>query len=303
MTSLIKVFRNSRFRAKLSYKSSEAHTTMASVDCVVNLLSLQPDKKLDQLLASLKDSASQILLKGRPHGWVHPPHDLDKAALTGHSWDLFLLTGSSLDASNVEDFVSARVSVNVSVPKAQYDKIESQIDTIPQATKETPPLPSDWSKSGGIPSSAITQANPNPSRVGQLELTPKMVNFLSSAIPADVRNAPAAFMNFFKYPQGDSSVHDSYMQGFKDNFGDAAGATVKYMGPVKGNLKYTSSGNAPKASGDLRRWEDANLVQYDSVWHYAYMLSTDVYQILNKEKMEGLEDTCILLVSEIELAR
>lgn len=43
-------------------------------------------------------------------------------------------------------------------------------------------------------------------------------------------------------------------------------------------------------------------MQYDSIWHYAYMLSTVVYQELNVQKVEGLVDTCILCVSEVELA-
>lgn len=52
--------------------------------------------------------------------------------------------------------------------------------------------------------------------------------------------------------------------------------------------------------GVLDGWQEANVTQYESIYHYAQMLSTNSYQKLNKDKVRGLEDTCILLVSEVE---
>ena len=77
------------------------------------------------------------------------------------------------------------------------------------------------------------------------------------------------------------------------------------MGPV-GSLVLDDTGGR---QGQWQRgedagsgcWQEANLTHYDSIFHYAYMLSTDVYQRLNRDKVRGLEDTCILLVSEVEL--
>ena len=76
------------------------------------------------------------------------------------------------------------------------------------------------------------------------------------------------------------------------------------MCPVKGAIEHESTKgrtDIPKNVGIV--WEDANLIQYDTIWRYVYMLSIDVYPELNKEKVAGLEDTCILCVSEVELAR
>ena len=85
------------------------------------------------------------------------------------------------------------------------------------------------------------------------------------------------------------------MEDFKKGFGSSAGATVRFMGPVNEPLKYGDDCNAKE------NWDDANLVQYDTIWHYAYMLSTDLYAPMNKKKVSGLDDTCILCVSEVEL--
>ena len=91
------------------------------------------------------------------------------------------------------------------------------------------------------------------------------------------------------------------VEGFKQKFGPAAGAAIRFMGPVDGGIAYQEESTGGEAERtDEGSWQDANLVQYDSIWHYAHMLSTDVYQELNQQKMEGLEDTCILCVSEVE---
>ena len=92
------------------------------------------------------------------------------------------------------------------------------------------------------------------------------------------------------------------MQNFKRSFGDSAGAHVKFMGPVGALVDGTSESQDQQYRDDGGDgWQEANLTHYDSIFHYAYMLSTDVYQGLNKDKVRGLEDTCILLVSEVEL--
>jgi hypothetical protein len=94
------------------------------------------------------------------------------------------------------------------------------------------------------------------------------------------------------------------MRDFKRSFGDSAGAHVKFMGPL-GPLSIDGVSNRQEQQqhgiDGGGGWQEANLTRYDSIFHYAYMLSTDVYQELNKDKVRGLEDTCILLVSEAEI--
>jgi hypothetical protein len=89
------------------------------------------------------------------------------------------------------------------------------------------------------------------------------------------------------------------MGDFKRQFGDSAGgARVKFMGPL--TSQFRGKEEEEERVGSLDGWQEANVTQYESVYHYAHMLSTDAYQRLNKDKLCGLEDTCILLVSEGE---
>ncbi|KAF7190496.1 hypothetical protein HII31_08210 [Pseudocercospora fuligena] len=282
-------------------------------ECTVHLIARQagtpPSDFFKQLKLDIEDHRLPYIVKGKPCGWVHRPHTLQAEQLTGHDWDIFLLADYKELPSRVAGSVSAHVSVTVDIPDDQYDKLVAAIDQSPSVAPETPELPADWSPfkpgvridadpSGVIPEKTIVEAKDGSLDVGELRLDRRMADFLTNAEPRDIRGSPICYFNLFKYKNGDRSVHDSYMEGFKNKFGPAAGAQIKFMGPVQGQLKY--EGEQGKATSDKEgKWDDANLVQYHSVWHYAYMLSTDVYKELNKEKVSGLDDTCILLVSEL----
>lgn len=247
------------------------------------------------------------IIKGRPCGWVQSPRSLHKEELTAHDWDIFLLTRSDTLPAGMTSSLASHISATIDIPQDQYDALLSQVGQKPLPAKDTPPLPDDWQPDevhngrrgskfyGRIPSHEVLNALNGDELPGELRLDHPMAWFLSSAEPASIRGSPVCFFNLFKYKNGDKSMHDSYMRGFEEKFGPAAGAEVRFMGAV-GDLRFGPEG---KEAG--HGWDESNLTQYDSVWHYAYMLSTDVYKGLNKEKVGGLEDTCILLVSELAL--
>ena len=298
--------------------------TEGTTDCTIHLIALVPGVTPQDFIKDLTNNSASgsrpYILKGIPHGWVHQPHHNNLESLLAHKWGVFLLTERSSELPDVvQDIVAAHLWVEVAIPNTQHEALISHIGTPPQPMPSTPSLPSDWSRASGdgglIPPDAITtqQNIVAPLRAGELKLDTTMAEFLTKTLPEDVRNKPISLFNLFRYPSdGDSSVHDHYMEGFKEKFGDAAGARVKFMGPVHSAIHYTSSSEVEEeqagsstetANGSAieKAWHDANLVQYDSIWHYAYMLSTDVYQELNREKMQGLVDTCILCVSEMEM--
>jgi hypothetical protein len=111
-----------------------------------------------------------------------------------------------------------------------------------------------------------------------------------------------SLFNLFKYAGGDASIHDRYMGDSKRSFGDSTGARVKFVGPVKSQFRGKENGQTAGGGDSIAGggWQETNLTHDDSIYHYAHMLSTDTYQELNKDKVRGLEDTCILLVSEGE---
>ena len=273
-----------------------------------HLLTLQPTTNASNFLSELalvSFDSPPSLIQGRPCGWVQRPRALDKPALTSHEWDIFLLTKSPSLPTGLLPSILDRVSATINIPQAQYDTLLSGAGQKPQPAQDTPPLPADWQPDevhagrrgskfyGRIPEADVLGALGRAEQPGELRLDHDMAWFLSSAEPASIRGRPLSFFNLFKYRDGDKTAHDSYMRGFKERFGKAAGAQVRFMGGVDEVLEGAGEG--------ATMWDEANLTQYDSVWHYAYMLSTEVYKELNREKVRGLEDTCILLVSEFAL--
>ncbi|KAH0292099.1 hypothetical protein M436DRAFT_84442 [Aureobasidium namibiae CBS 147.97] len=256
----------------------------------IYLIALNSSSNARDVLKSLPEHP---IIKGRPHGWVHRPHLLDKNELLAHVWDLFLVTKKSKLPNEALKRIKHHLTIPFALPKDQFEQLLSTFESRPKASDRTPPLPEEWQKEG-IPKSAITAAKDGPLEPGELHLDPSMAEFLSDALRAKLANEPVSLFNLFKY-KGSSAIHDDYMEDFKKGFGSSAGATVRFMGPVTGPSRYGDDGKAEQS------WDDANLVQYDTIWHYAYMLSTDLYAPMNEKKISGLDDTCILCVSEVEL--
>jgi hypothetical protein len=275
-------------------------------DCTIHLLSLRSGIAPDKVVSHLRVNANQkILITGVPHGWVHKPHKLDVDKLLSHGWHLFILTTASSQPLQLDSGIEAQLQINVTIPEEQWNQL---VEPTANKSHNIPQLPSKWlEQSTGdlhIPKEHVaSQTTPNPPP-GTLILDPPMARFLSTALPKPVQQKPVSLFNLFKYKNNDSAIHEQYMQDFKRSFGNSAGAYVKFMGPVGpliDNISENQSQQQEQHGDDGGSWQEANLTHYDSIFHYAYMLSTDVYQGLNKDKVRGLEDTCILLVSEVEM--
>jgi hypothetical protein len=280
---------------------------MAAVDCTIHLISLRPDTAVDEVYFQLRANTNQrILIAGRPHGWIHKPHKLDVDELLAHEWHLFVLTAASSQPLQIDAGVKAHIKINVAIPENQWRQL---VDPDSKKPHSTPQLPPEWiEQSTGdlhVPKQRVNSQTTASPAAGTLKLDASMANFLSTSLPENVRQEPVSLFNLFRYRDGDSAIHERYMQDFKNNFGDSAGAYVKFMGPVGPLTSLNAAGEiqAQQQGGDDGSWQEANLTHYDSIFHYAYMLCTDVYQELNKDKVRGLEDTCILLVSEVEMLR
>jgi hypothetical protein len=270
------------------------------VDCLVHLFSLKPGFTTNRAVSQVKAAGNQkVIITGIPHGWVHKPrkHDIDQ--LLGHQWHLFTLTSTSQKPAQLDTGVEAQAMFKVAVPEEQWNQLVQSA----KPSGATPKLPTEWNdKPTGnltIPSQRVTDQTESNPAAGVLKLDTPMADFLSTALPQEVNQQPVSLFNLFKYRDGDSSIHDQYMEDFKSSFGDSAGASVIFMGTVGSGLNDVE-GSRDHDESDT--WQEANLTHYDSIYHYAYMLSTDTYQRLNKDKVRGLEDTCILLVSEVEMS-
>jgi hypothetical protein len=270
-------------------------------DCTVHLFSLKPGLQPAEVVSQLKAAGNQeVIITGVPHGWVHKPRKHDTHQLLGYQWHLIVLTSTSQTPTHLVPSVEAHITFKVAVPEEQWNQLMRPNSAKP--SNAIPKLPTEWNdKPTGnlkIPSQRISDQTNSDLAAGVLKLDTPMADFLSTALPQDVKQQAVSLFNLFKYRDGDSSTHDQYMEDFKSSFGDSAGAAVKFMGSV-GSGPNDMRGRNQDESG---MWQEANLTHYDSIYHYAYMLSTDTYQTLNKDKVRGLEDTCILLVSEVEMS-
>lgn len=273
------------------------------ISCEAHLLSLDAGASPKDVVSSLKDKY-EVLVAGIPHGWIHKPHQQDANRLRGHDWHLFVLTAATSEPLESDATTVAHLRIDISITEDQYKHLLCSRATQPKPLPTTPPLAAKWTKPTTgelrIPKSHNLDPVKSPLGPGELRLDSEMTKFLSSALPSTISSKPVSLFNLFKYRNGDSSVHDKYMNDFKQNFGDSAGARVRFMGPVRSGLKQNFADDEASVH---RGWQDANLVQYDTIFHYAYMLSTEIYQELNKDKVHGLEDTCILMISEAEIAQ
>lgn len=282
--------------------------------CTVHLVSLGENAGPDLptvVSTSQCNDLPGFLLRGISCGWVHKPHDLNADVLLSTQWDFFFLTrGPKLFLGGyLTPFLEKHISIVAHISRHPAEALEERArrsgingfpeSDMPKASPRTPALPTSWQDANSgeqkhkIPGAAINERKSGGLRPGELYLDETMATYLSTAEPEAIREEPVCFFNLFKYANNDRSVHDSYMNGFKEKFGPDAGAQIKFMGPVQERLSVDG-----KHEESEMKWDDTNLVQYDSVWHYAHMLSTDIYQSLNQEKMRGLDDTCILMVSE-----
>lgn len=223
--------------------------------------------------------------------------------LLGHEWHLFILTNSVSEAPQLDESIVAHIAVDVAVPEERWKQLVQDKSTTPAAWHSAPQFPPDWTKARTgelqVPTQHRAEQSVGRPDAGTLEMDEPMAKFLSEALPREVHQQPVSLFNLFKYRDGDSSVHDQYLRDFAQSFGDSAGARVKFMGPVRSSIAECGQRDGQRSE---IVWQDANLVHYDSIYHYAYMLSTEVYQRLNIDKVRGLEDTCIMVVSEVEMS-
>ncbi|KAH9824589.1 hypothetical protein Tdes44962_MAKER04270 [Teratosphaeria destructans] len=211
----------------------------------IHLLSLSPGTPPSDCLSHFRPQ--EILIKGRPHGWVHKPHTIDRERLLKHDWDLFLVTQvTELPAAALE-LAKEHLSFQTAVPVSEYEALVANAGVKPSASSATPKIPEPWAR-GGIPQDAVVPGGAG-SGPGELRLDEAMSRFLSTALPEHFADAPVSLFNLFKYKDGDRSTHDAYMADFKRSFGDSAGASVKFMGGVGAPIRNQNTDSAGGSGG------------------------------------------------------
>jgi len=100
-------------------------------------------------------------------------------------------------------------------------------------------------------------------------------------------------LNLLAFKPGLKEEYLKYGAEFAKSIGKRRGGVAKLVGSV------VHGGDGPE-SGD--GWDEIALAHYPSIYHFADMLASEDYQVVNHKYRAGsLKDTFILCTTEVEL--
>jgi uncharacterized protein (DUF1330 family) len=111
------------------------------------------------------------------------------------------------------------------------------------------------------------------------------------ASEAQEGKSAVSIFNLLAYHDGKREVYIQYIDAFGASVGKAAGSEAKIIGHV---TSYPSTPDGEK------EWEDAAIVHYPSIHHFADLVASEEYQNPGaKYKAGSIKDTCILCLTEL----
>lgn len=269
---------------------------------LVSLGSADSDSFVSSLRA-LPESQRPLWL-GQVHHWLHEPQ-ISAAALLGtgshiKKWEYILVSENDLPAE-VESQLSARWSITADSPEDMPSLLTKQS----RSAQAAPSLPGGWSPEdhSGLDASVAPQG-----LHFSLDLRSRTLGAAQSTDGKTVRDfvrefgtahpGPVIMFNLLSYlPEGRPIYLGGYIGGF-----------MKEIGPMYGGeaLQFASGATAWSSQADEQSqdgvWEDAALVWYPSLWHFAKMVDDPVYIDLDRKfKPVSLRDNPLACCTEIEL--
>ncbi len=249
--------------------------------CTVQLLALR--SALPDFLSALSSTSPQPLIISKVLRWIVRPTTLSLDLLLNQSWDLLIIYASptGLPTSLKDKHVYNVYTVQAGVPSSLVSAFAG--------TNERLLHPQE----NGIRVPELTGALNKPRIVGSaqnLELTDELLSWSRRWDPDNAKGA-VSMLNLLKFKPGGG--HDGYMnyaRAFAESIGKRRGGEAKVVGKVTGEM----------VGADV--WEEVALAHYPSISHFVDMAGSEDYQELNlKHRVPSLEDTCILMTSEMEL--
>ncbi|KAK2755709.1 hypothetical protein FQN54_005859 [Arachnomyces sp. PD_36] len=232
------------------------------------ILALKPGHTIPELLFSLRSHSITPLVRAKVLRWIILPVKQSSTPLLAHNthWGLLLiLDGSVTFPPAVDSQISASWTADCSFPSSMVDGYASRTADLMQAAKSSP-----------VPS-------PGSSRMSTELCT------WASRLPASARTHPIAMLNLLAFNQGRREQYAQYGKAFSAKVAPKYGSAPRLMGSVVG--------------GEARDegWDQALLVHYPSLYHFAAMAGDDEYLEINRmHRLGALRDTAILCVMEID---
>ncbi|KFY46227.1 hypothetical protein V494_00549 [Pseudogymnoascus sp. VKM F-4513 (FW-928)] len=144
-------------------------------------------------------------------------------------------------------------------------------------------------KAGDVPELTGSLSKPRTASSSQdLELSHELKEWISKFGAQEGKGA-VSMLNLLAFKEGKKAEYLKYGAEFAESVGSRRGGTAKIVGTV---VHQDGDG------GD--GWDEVALAHYPSIWHFADMLASEDYQIVNKKYRVGsLRDTFILCTTEI----
>lgn len=251
--------------------------------CTVHLLHLSgsiPDF-LAQLTERLKDAP---LVVSRVIRWIIRPSTIDVSPLLDHPWDVLLvLPGDGGLPQELRSSKSIRqiFSLQTGIPSSLVKNFQEANAKLLKPEKADVP-----SLTGALENPRIAASAQN------LELSPELRAWFptweGNAAPSG--KGAISMLNLLTFKPG---MHDEYLKygkAFGESIGKRRGGTAKLVGKIVGD------------KGGKREWDEFALAHYPSIRHFADMIASEDYQAVNhRHRVPSLQDTCILMTSELEV--
>lgn len=145
---------------------------------------------------------------------------------------------------------------------------------------------------GTVPPLTGSLDKPRVAESGQkLEYTTRLRDWIASYDPLGSKGA-VSMLNLLAFKTGKHEEYLKYGKAFAESIGSRRGGNAKIVGRV------IEKGTDEAARG----WEEVALAHYPSILHFADMAASEDYQDVNhRHRVGSLEDTCILMTSELAL--
>ena len=287
-----------------------------------HLLTIPSESSLLSILKTLPTSSpSHSIFLGRCHHWVHPPH-LSLTALTGsglemHSWTHLLITpAETLSSLSLPTYLSSlEVSSKWTIVADVSDEWLSSFDSAQARRKSatSPQLPPGWS---AVDHSGLDISEPPVDlefSLGKISIPfgsrkeePGNAQSLKEFVRAfgQEHTGPVAMFNLLAYLLGQKKQYYEYIAAFGRSIGSRYGGEGMLLaqGPAEWSSRVDEGLEMAVAQkGGSGVWEDAALVWYPSLWHFAKMLDDPEYAEVDRKFKRGvLKDNAVLCCKEIE---
>ena len=282
---------------------------------VFHLVSLKSVDDKDSFVFALKSlsSAERPLWAATPNHWISEPQ-LSASTLIGsgpqvQAWDYVVVFKSptreipELPAA-LQPLVALRWSITAEVQDEMIDNLSTRKAAMVAGTP--PPLPDGWSAadhSGNDSAKAPTDVKislETPSRAFGSDKSGTGTPMKEVIRDIGVNHpGPVAMLNFLSYLPNQRPKYLEFMGAFQVTVGPKYGGQPLLVGL---GVSDWSSRAEEEAGGQVGEWEDAALLWYPEVWHFAKMLDDPMYTDLDRRHKTGVvRDNTVLCCTEVNL--